>query len=1643
MRQNSVRNPAGALNVKLLLILSIIGMSLVGGLAGAYFFLVLRSASTIYAKGVELEQAGDLRSARRSYGRVLGKEPRELEYLTALQRVILMTSPNSTVEANEYYNAWLGSLKWGAENHPDLPERSEILVRTVYADAMNIRSASLMEMVEDTADAAGVRSLENEVFSERWVAASRLNRIRWGDLRDREREEAFKLLQNRLDDNPQAIDFGIALRGYSLRLEEAVLDNDRSFIMEYGQTLRELFDRSLEIEVPPAGSQESFLGQARALVGEQFVRPLPENSVGHTRALLMISRLEAAHALNNQRVLEVLPELRVEDGPLRDSVLSEIPRMVEFFDITDCLEVLAKLGEPDLVSRSALALESLQNSSYSDFFVEHRRIQLLSQSADEEERENALEMATRYVKRSRPTVGLYAGGFDDLKLSMYGIRTGLIMDQFVREQIERDTVLATIDELYEEALPLVPEPEGNLVLLEIQAKRAYAEGSNRSLRAAATLLDDILRRKSLSGEPADVRLLLYSVQVNRELNQLGLALRQLDQALESVPNEPTLLQNKLQILVLKRDWEQVLDLGQAMMDAEINFEASSNAVQMAQDALEGKVRTSPLALEVQSILRRYDDGQREESLREMKALYEREPQEFVVAVSYVRILIIEKQQSLALEILDAFNPSNPRMKAAIRELRITASTSDPIEAIVLFHSDAQEENPAAGAVSILRDLISLRENANRSNDSELVELIENEIATRETDGAQNYSEDPEWIEFSFSRALLRKNWSAALESAQQAKRFNIDQASGVTYQGRLAMAQGEWSAARDAFMAAVQVLPTDGRLMAQLAQSEVQLGDYANAERHYVEAWEIQPNSVLIAQSYAALLFQLGKNQLAAEVLQSASRLAPNNIPLREAWLKLAMESADLPGVLQARLSRYASRPTDIQNLIELAVFLGVAEPTVATIRLLDPKFSYDQNQFSQLPAERQTSLIESNRQAWWERSDQLINEALEASDPEFNSLVISAYKSEIFKEQGRSELAIAALREALESAEDGEGSLKANLMLSSLFSELGRTDEALEVLEPLDDLSASFAAASICMSKNQFAKAADQYELLVAELPEDAADQTVRVFRPDTSRPGLAEIALPRHAFFEQYSECLARSDRPAEAQEIFDLLPSPQDDRDKAARALIQSMIYSAYAAKKYKENQDGTADEASALQELVLAKQLLPRDIGPRLLEASLYTERFRRTGDKEAYEAATKSLTEAEGLSPQSAAVAAARFALLDAGGDVSEGIRALQAQLDRDPTNNKLRLRIVREYLTLGDRVSAASIAGEGGTSLPAGKLSAQWFARAGELLLGIPGQEIQARDYFRKAFDQDTNSATFARRMASEMSVPKPDWRLVVMLTAKEEVWVESNPDLLSVRATALLNIGREQESRTVLRECFSAFQRQVANGTPKLIISRYPLQLSAYFGDDRVDDVQRFAEEANGGALSWPLLNGIARVKLNSGDLIGAVEDAKESAEMATQEEDPEAAEAWLVAGNIAISANQPTEAISAWEESLSLNPNQPLTTNNIAYVLSDKLGEHERALPMAKAAADASPLNPQILDTLGTVYLALGDAESAVQVLAESVRRGAGAITQARQALALARSGSKDEARMTLSAAKARDDAQGDDFQAMVEEVESNLMP
>ena len=119
-----------------------------------------------------------------------------------------------------------------------------------------------------------------------------------------------------------------------------------------------------------------------------------------------------------------------------------------------------------------------------------------------------------------------------------------------------------------------------------------------------------------------------------------------------------------------------------------------------------------------------------------------------------------------------------------------------------------------------------------------------------------------------------------------------------------------------------------------------------------------------------------------------------------------------------------------------------------------------------------------------------------------------------------------------------------------------------------------------------------------------------------------------------------------------------------------------------------------------------------------------------------------------------------------------------------------------------------------------------------------------------RAFDQDPSS-DIRSRMAAEVAVPNPDWRLVVQLTPKRK-WVQTTQICSHCAAECW-------PSKNPERCCVSASPPS-KDRLPRALADDLSLPASArtYFGDDRVEEVKRFAEEANGGALSWPLLNGL-----------------------------------------------------------------------------------------------------------------------------------------------------------------------------------------
>ena len=108
----------------------------------------------------------------------------------------------------------------------------------------------------------------------------------------------------------------------------------------------------------------------------------------------------------------------------------------------------------------------------------------------------------------------------------------------------------------------------------------------------------------------------------------------------------------------------------------------------------------------------------------------------------------------------------------------------------------------------------------------------------------------------------------------------------------------------------------------------------------------------------------------------------------------------------------------------------------------------------------------------------------------------------------------------------------------------------------------------------------------------------------------------------------------------------------------------------------------------------------------------------------------------------------------------------------------------------------------------------------------------------------------------------------------------------------------------------------------------------------------------------------------------------------------DRERAELLLERGELHQVAGDAVRAGESFEEALQHDPTNWIILNNLAYLLSDQLGKHAAALPHAKAAV-RSVESADTLDTLGWVYVQLGEYPSAIAELSRAVQFSGAAPT------------------------------------------------
>lgn len=87
--------------------------------------------------------------------------------------------------------------------------------------------------------------------------------------------------------------------------------------------------------------------------------------------------------------------------------------------------------------------------------------------------------------------------------------------------------------------------------------------------------------------------------------------------------------------------------------------------------------------------------------------------------------------------------------------------------------------------------------------------------------------------------------------------------------------------------------------------------------------------------------------------------------------------------------------------------------------------------------------------------------------------------------------------------------------------------------------------------------------------------------------------------------------------------------------------------------------------------------------------------------------------------------------------------------------------------------------------------------------------------------------------------------------------------------------------------------------------------------------------------------------------------------------------------------SAGRPAEAKPLYEQIIRLDPTNPIALNNLAFLKAEEGTDLDQALAYAQRAKQRAPLDPNVADTLGWVYIKKNLSEDAVRVFNELVSK------------------------------------------------------
>jgi tetratricopeptide (TPR) repeat protein len=129
--------------------------------------------------------------------------------------------------------------------------------------------------------------------------------------------------------------------------------------------------------------------------------------------------------------------------------------------------------------------------------------------------------------------------------------------------------------------------------------------------------------------------------------------------------------------------------------------------------------------------------------------------------------------------------------------------------------------------------------------------------------------------------------------------------------------------------------------------------------------------------------------------------------------------------------------------------------------------------------------------------------------------------------------------------------------------------------------------------------------------------------------------------------------------------------------------------------------------------------------------------------------------------------------------------------------------------------------------------------------------------------------------------------------------------------------------------------------------------------------------------------LEKLGKVQIQEGSIDQALATYLQAAK-----ENPNEVRFYILAGELYEAKHNWDQAKAMYQQALSLSPDNPLASNNLAYVLLEQGGNVDVAMGMAQAARRGMPNSPNAADTLGWAFYHKGIYRSAISQFQEALR-------------------------------------------------------